>query len=340
MFDKTLIGLDIGTNSIKMAEVKVIKGQKTITTYGLARHEVNLQGYWDSAKLRTLSRIINDISKTGNFTGVRAMIGAASKDVFVTTMDFEAHWDKKTIQGEIEKQAALFLPFPPDEMRMSWSIIDDDPRIKAYTGKQRVIINALPDFVLENSRNLLEHLNLDGIGLENQSISQVRSTLGDDSGNTVLVDIGASHTTFSIIVDGILRSSYHIDTGGDKISNDIKKDLGIDFLVAENFKKDLNLVNLYILPKAIFDQLSIIKSELDSFIESNKKIAQNPNKIIFTGGSCMVAGFLDFFKNSPYPIFVSDPTRNVIIDPGHKAYIQPIVNQLSTAIGLAMREDK
>ena len=340
MFDKTLIGLDIGTNSIKMVEVKVVKSQKIITTYGVARHDTNLDGYWDSTKLRTLSRIINEIYRTGNFTGIRTMIGAISKDVFVTTMDFEAHWDKKTIQNEIEKQAPHFLPFPADEMRMSWSIIDDDPRIKAYTGKQRVIINALPDFVLENSRNLLEHVNLDGIGLENQSISQVRSTLGQDIGNTVLVDIGAMHSTFSIVVDGILRSSSHVGVGGNKITNDLKQNIGIDFLVAENFKKDLSLVNLYVLPKPIFDTLAIIKSELELFIESNKKIAQNPNKVIFTGGGSHIAGFFEFFRSFPFPVFFADPTRNALVDKDHKPYIQPIVNQLSTAIGLAMYDEE
>jgi type IV pilus assembly protein PilM len=339
MFDSTLIGLDIGSNSIKIAEVKNLKGQKTVTTYGIARHDIDLNGYWDSTKLRLLSRIINDVYRTGNFSGVRAMIGAASSDVFVTTMDFEAHWDKKMIQAEIEKQATHFLPFPPDEMRLSWSIINDDPRIKAYTGKQRVIINALPDFVIENSRNLLEHINLDGIGLENQTISQIRSTLGQDSGNTVLVDIGSKSTTFSIVVDGVLRSSTYIDVGGDKITDDLVKQLGVNFLTAENFKKDLSLVNLYVLPKPVFDKLTIIKSELELFIESNKKIAQTPNKVIFTGGGVHIGGFLEFFSNFAFPHFVADPTRNILVDTEHRAYIQPILNQLATAIGLAMRDD-
>ncbi len=338
--DKTLIGIDIGANSIKMVESQIIAGQKTITTYGVARHDLDLDGYWDSTKLRKLSRIINNILKSGNFVGIQTMIGATSRHVFVTTMDFESNWDKKTIQAEIEKQAPYFLPFPPDEMRLSWSIINDDPRIKAYTGKQRVIINALPDFVLENNRNLLEHINLDGVGLENQTISQIRADLHNDTGNTILADIGAKHTTFSIIIDGTLRSSAHLAIGGDKISADLQDDLGINFLTAENFKKDLSLVNLYTLPKPIFDSLAIIKSELELFIETNKALSQVPNKIIFTGGGVHLAGFSDFFKNFPTPVFIADPTRNIVVDDSHRAYIQPIMNQLSTAIGLAMRDNK
>ena len=337
MFDKTLIGVDIGSNCIKLAEVKTIQGQRVVATYGIARHDIDLEGYWDSSKLRSLSRIINEIYKSGSFTGIKAVIGAASRHVFVTSMDFEAHWDHKMIQAEVERQAVHFLPFPPDEMRLSWSIIKDDPRIKAYTGKQRIIINALPDFVLENSRNLLEHINLDGIGIENQTMSQIRSTLGQDAGNTILVDIGARHTTFSIVVDGTLRSSSHINIGGNRITEDLSSTLGSDFLVAENFKKDLALVNLYVLPKAVFDQLAIIKSELELFIESNKKISQTPNKVVFTGGGVHIAGFLEFFRNFPIPVFVGDPTRSILVDQSHRPYMQPIVNQLSSAIGLASK---
>jgi type IV pilus assembly protein PilM len=338
--DNTLIGIDIGSNSIKIAESQMIKGHRTITTYGVARHDLDLEGYWDSTKLRQLSKIINEIIKTGEFVGIKAMIGASSRNVFVTSMDFEASWDRKQIQGEIEKQAIHFLPFPPDEMILSWDIINDDPRIKAYTGKQRVIINALPDFVLENNRNLLEHINLDGVGLENQTISQIRSMLKADVGNTVIVDIGAKHTSFSIVVDGTLRSSNHLLIGGEKITQDLQRELGVNELVAENFKKDLSLVNLYVLPKVVFNNLSIIKSELDSFVELNKKIAQVPNKIIFTGGTTHMAGFAEFFKNNLIPIYIGEPTKYINIDEGHMAYIQPIMCQLSTAIGLAIRENK
>jgi type IV pilus assembly protein PilM len=336
--DKTLIGIDIGSNAIKMVEIEHKKDRKELVTYGVARHDIDLDGYWDATKLRQLSRIIGDIIKSGKFTGIRTMIGAMSKHVFVTTMDFEASWDKKTIQQEIEKQSKYFLPYPPDEMRLSWSVIKDDPRIISYTGKQRVIINALPDFVLENNRNLLEHINLDGVGLENQIISQSRAALSGDLGNTILMDIGADQFTLSIIVDGVLRSTNFVETGGNKITTDISDSLGVDFIIAENFKKDLGLINLMTLPKPLFDNLSIIKSELSNFIEINRKISQTPNKVVFTGGGIHLAGFTEFFKNFPIPVFMADPTKGVFIDSDYRPYITPIANQLSTAIGLASKE--
>jgi type IV pilus assembly protein PilM len=337
--DKTLIGLDIGTDSVKMVEVSHTGQAPELITYGMAKHNLTLEGYWDSTKLRQLSTIIEDIMNTGNFAGVKTVISVQSKDVYVTTMDFEASWNKKLIQEEIDKQAPYFLPYPPDEMRLSWSVIENDPRIKAYTGKQRVIINALPEFVIENSKNLLEHVNLDGVALENQTLSQIRSTLNPDAGNTLLVDIGAKQTTFSIIVDGFLRASSHIPVGGGKTSMDLSKSLGIEPNIAENFKRDLNLVNLFSIPKEMIDTYTVIKSELQTFYELNKKVAQDPQKIVITGGGILIAGFLEFLKDFPVPVYLGNCLRNIKVNPEILPYILPQSSSLSTALGLGLKND-
>ncbi len=336
--DQNLIGIDIGTNSIKIAEINNANGVKTLVTYGISRHNINLDGYWDATKIRKISKIINDILDSGGFAATRVMIGIRSEEVYVTTMDFELNVSKKEIEQEIDKQAKFFLPLPPDEMRLSWNIIEDDPRIQAYTSKQRVCINAAPEYILENNRNLLEHINLDGIGLENQTISQIRSVLGSDQGNTVLVDLGSRHTTFSFVVDGVLRSSHSISTGGDWLTREITKNLGVNYIVAENLKKDIAFVNLFSIPKPMMDYFIIVRTELDQFIASNRKISQNPAKIVVTGGGIHLTGIANYFKDYHTPLFIGNPEISLTIDLEHRDYIYPVINQLSTAVGLASKE--
>ncbi len=336
---KRVIGLDVGSDSIKMVET-VYRGEKPeITTYGVANHNLPLSGYWDSSRLRQMSTIIEDILDSGEFKAIKTVMSVQSKEVYVTTMDFEEGWSKGRIQAEIDRQAPYFLHYPPDEMRLSWSLVKNDPRIVKYTGKQRVIINALPDFVIENSKNLLEHVNLEGSALENQTISQIRSCLNPDQGNTVLMDVGGKVTTFSIVVDGILRSSSHIPIGADKITQDLAMAMGLDNASAEYFKKDLSLVNLYHLPKQLIDNFSILKSELHTFVDLNKKVSQNPHKVVVTGGGVYVAGFAEFFRDFEIPVYVANVFRSINVPPKLNPFVSPISNQLSTAIGLALRSD-
>ena len=337
--DKNIIGLDIGTESIKLVEIAHHDGQNELLTYGIAKHSIDLGGYWDSGRLKKISIIVEDILNTGDFKGVKTVMSIQSKDVFVTTMDFEEGWDKNIIQSEIDKQAPYFLPYPPDEMRLSWNLINDDERVVAYTGKQRVIINALPDFVIENSKNLLEHLNLDGAALENQTRSQIRSLIEPDVGNTIIVGIGDKFTTLSIVIEGVLRSSMHIGFGSYKITEALSNSLGIDEESANNFKKDLGLINLFQLPPQLLDSLKTLRSEITTFVDLNKKVAQPPNKIILTGGPAHTPGLYEYFRDYEVPVYVGNATRSLAIAPALLPYVSPIANQLSTAIGLALRSD-
>jgi type IV pilus assembly protein PilM len=334
--DNILIGLDIGSSAIKMTEIKHTKTGKELQTFGIAYHTLDLNGHWDAQKLRKLSIIIDDIMKSNQFNGVRTVISVMSKDVYVTTMDFEADWDKARIQNEIERQAPYFLPYPPDEMRLSWKPIPKEQDIIGYLNKQRVSIKALPDFVVDNSKNLLEHINLDGIVLENQTEAQIRSLLTPDNGNTILVDIGHTQITFNIVIDTILRSSSHIPIGTGQITKELSANLGIDSQSAEYFKRDLHIINLRQFPKPILDFYKILQTELMSFVDLNKKIGQTPNKIVLTGGGVATAGFYEFFQNNEIPIYFGNSLRNINVNEVFKPIITPINNQFSTAIGLAM----
>ena len=332
-----VIGLDIGTNFIKMVEVAHVGNNFELVTYGVATHSLNLEGYWDKEILRQLSIIIQDIMQSGQFSGYKTVMSVQSKEVFVSTMDFEVSWDDQRIEEEINDQAKYFLPYPPDEMRLSWSLIASDPQIQQYTGKKRVIINALPEFVITNSKNLFEHVNLDGVVLENQTISQIRSVLRNDRGNTILVDFGGMYTTFSIVVDGVLRSTTHFSIGSEKITQDLADAIGLDKEIAAYFKHDIGLVNLYELPKQIKENYDVIKTELNTFIDLNKRAFQAPHKIVFTGGGVYTPGFIEYFKDLPVPTFLGNCTRHLYIPQHLLPHIMPLSNQLSTAIGLASR---
>ena len=340
--DTTLIGLEISTTGIKLVEIKHSKSDQSaqILTFGTATHTIDLEGYWNATKLRQLSIIIEEILKKNHFTGLKTIMGIMSRHVYVTSMDFEATASKAKIQSEIDRQAPYFLPYPPDETHLSWKEAKINPTIVEYTNKKRINITALPDFVIENSKNLLEQINLDGISLENQTVSQLRSLLMGDVGNTILVDIGANQTTLSIVVDGSLRSTSQIPFGSHQITKDLASSLGLSDITAESFKQDLHLVNLFQLPKPILDFYKVLRTELSTFVELNRKIGQSPDKVILTGGGVSTAGLVEYFKDNPLPnslpIYLGNPLRNTKVNRELMPLLSPIANQLSTAIGLAL----
>ena len=330
-----VIGLDIGTHSIKMVEIDHRKNELFLSTYAIAPHSVSLDGYWDASTLRTIARLIENMMHKSNFVGAKTVMSVRSKDVYVTTMEFDAELDEKTIRTTINQQAPFFLPLPPEQMRLSYDLL----KAPTVSGKRRVVINATPDYIVENSRNLLEHLNLDGEAIENQTLSQIRACLPKSNTTSILVDMGGHHTVFSIIVNSSLRSSTYIPSGTQDIATTISQLLGANLETGESFMKDLNLVDLEHLPKPFLDYLTVLKSELEIFVGLNQQIGQNPTEIICTGGGAHTPGLMNFFKGFSIPIRIAHPLENILLEQNLISYITPVSNQLSTAIGLAKRVD-
>jgi type IV pilus assembly protein PilM len=341
--EKRVLGLDIGSSNLKMVEIKhnsATANSMELVTYGVYKHDLNLDGFWDNEKIDKFAKTIELIRKNANFKTMKTVVALPAKHVFVTTMDFEASWSKKMIQDEINRQARYFLPYPPDEMKVSWNLTATNETLVNITGKQRVIINALPNFVVTNITNLLNRCNLEGVAFENQTLSLARAVLKDDKKNTILVDIGSVSTTYSIIVDGTLRNSYTSSFGVRKLDEILSSSLGISVNQAESFKKDLGLVNLFELPNEVINHINLIKGELASFYQQNVKIAQNPEQVIVTGGGVLTPGIISSLgKNCiPIPIYEGKVKFDLQLTGQKKLSFAPLLTQFSTAIGLALRE--
>lgn len=329
----SIIGLDIGAESVKLVELNHKKDGIYLSTYGSSSHDSTVSGYWDTKTISSLSNIIEKILDRGRFESVKAIASVTSKDVYVTILEFEKSTGKKYIQNQINNQSKYFLPYPPNEMRLSWSLLKNNPQVD----KQRVLVNALPDFVISNVKNILEYVNLDGLSLENQTLSQIRCLLQGDSGVTILVDIGGSYTSFSLIEEGILKSSSYVEHGVDRITKDLSEYLDISYEAADEFKKDLSMVNLYQIPNIINENLQIIKSELEIFTNLSIKSGHKVSKIVLTGGGVYTAGLVKFLNQLHPDVVIGNPTKYIQFDKNIKPYISPFIHQYTTAIGLAMK---
>jgi type IV pilus assembly protein PilM len=337
--DKKILGLDIGSNCLKIVEVKHANNRKELVTFALAEHDIDLDGYWDGTKILELVKIINEVRTKAGISSLKTVVALQAKHVFVTSMDFELGWNKKMIQEEINRQSKFFLPYPPDEMRLSWNVIPTNQRVTSLTGKQRVVINALPNFVIENITNLLNKCNLEGVALENQTVSLTRAFLKNDRKSSIIVDLGNETTTYSIIIDGVLRNSFTSTIGLVRLDEALQNSLGVTRKNAENFKKDLGLVNLFDLPKEFSNHILLIKSELKNFYDQNLKIAQTPEQVILTGGGVLTAGLLQSLVEFPIPVKIGDVNKEIYIDELKLKSISPLISSLSSAIGLAIRDD-
>ena len=185
---------------------------------------------------------------------------------------------------------------------------------------------------LDNIYSLLRHAYISPIAFYDPQFLQ-NAAFRKPKQNTMFIDFGAEFTSASIWTDRGPVWHIKIPVGGTKITNDISKNLHIDFDEAERIKravadlipKEMDRftpadtaysfsrgdVNDIVLP-IIVDVIRQIRNEGNSAL-----VKYNPTRIIVTGGGSEIGGIRDFVENT-----FAIPTENMNEDATIRALSQ------------------
>jgi cell division protein FtsA len=170
----------------------------------------------------------------------------------------------------------------------------------------------------KNIENCLKRCQLSVYNYIAESYSSALSSLSDNELNlgTVVIDIGGSDTSFSIIFDNKLVYTDNFPVGGIHITRDIAMILNIDFKTAETIKnlnnslvmgsvEEREIINLKADDFDILDVSNITKKDLKEIIQSRleeilesvkTKLEQQGyssfvvNNLVLTGGVANIIG--------------------------------------------------
>ena len=181
------------------------------------------------------------------------------------------------------------------------------------------------------------------LSLETENFALIRSLVGNDKSVIMLVDLGATTSSLSVVERGLPVLNRSLEMGGTMITRAISNSLNVNFDRAEQFKQDLSLGSETadnILPqtveKSFLPILNEIKYTLNVYQEQNKRRVE---KIILTGGSALLgnlAGYLSKLLN--INTYIGDPWARVIFPTELKPILDRLGSRFAVAIGLAMRD--
>ena len=175
--------------------------------------------------------------------------------------------------------------------------------------------------------------------IEVENFAAVRSLIGNDQGNFVVVDLGAIICNIILVEKGIIKSSRNIDVGGKDVTRIISNSLQIDEQKAEKMKvsgEDFFNSDLGI----NFSFLEVVVGEIRKVLYNYYKTEDigHLNGIILSGGTAGLKGIENYFSNAlKIKTFIGNPLSR--IEYNHK--LDPILSKdktkFSVAIGLALR---
>lgn len=351
--DPRIIGIDIGSSSIKLVQLKKEKERGVLETYGeitTGPYEKKEVGQVAILNEDQSAEAIKDLLKESGVKTSKAIFSIPLKSSFITTMEFPMISEQE-LKEAVAFEARRYIPLPLSEVDIDWWPLPKALEIKKETEQEsifekkdkiKVLLVAIHKEIIEKYRNIASKTGLKIKGFEIEVFSLARSAVIQELSPILLIDLGASSTKVAIADYGIIRLTHQFQKGSMNITASLAGSLNIEFSRAEKLKKEIGLSQK---PE---DQeiVSVIKPLLERIFSEIKRIMINYNSrekrsinhVILSGGGSALKGITDFaINNLGIEVKSVNPFRKV----AYPLFLDPVLEKigpsLAISVGLALR---
>ncbi len=335
---KSVIGLDIGSRTIKAVELTREGGGFVMTGYG--QTEVLAEEQRPDAILEVL--------RDHPFHTKRVVTAVYGKSVIVRYLSM-ARMPEEDLRNAIRYEADKYIPFDVDDVVMDCQAVNDDAEQEATDQEMRVLLVAVKRSLIDDHVSLLN-----GIGLQPTIIDVDSFAVGnafelargatfneeDRQRSIALLEIGANKTNINIFHCGTSYFTREIYLAGDDFTHAIAKRLGVELEEAEQRKRD-STESSEELMEAIMPSLDDLANEiLLSFDYFENQFDREVEEVYLSGGGARLSGVEQALERAlSRPTRLWDPTESIEIHEGavDVDMVQENTSQLAVAIGLAAR---
>ncbi len=342
----SVIGVDIGSSSLKVVQLRREGGVAVLETYGelalgpYAGVEVGQATNLPAAKI---AENLKDLLRESNVTTKDAGISIPFSRTLLTLVELPRRENPDEQKTVIELEARKYIPVPVSEVQLDWFIIPDPiPEGQEVPQKVQVLLVAVHNDALALLEGVVRRNELSATFYEIEIFSTIRSVVDEPVKPVMVLDIGASATKVYVVEHGVVALSHNIPQGGQDITRTIATAHGLTVENAESLKKKHGFSNgesgyerksIELVFSRIFDEVRRALLQFEN--EKDKKIAE----IILTGGGGVTKELHEYAKT-----FFSVDVR--IADPFGKtqapAFMQPVLEEIgpefAVAVGLALRK--
>lgn len=347
------LGIDIGTSTIKIVEVKMSSSKPTLSNYAWMKvgnpGDIKFSSF-DS----TLPLYLKKVIKEGGFKSQKAYVSIPAFGGLITLIEFP-EMTREDLDQAIRFEAHKYIPTSLEDVVLSWDIVNKKAgshllkkpgeEAKAKDGatgaedKIQVLLVAAPKNKVAKYEQLIKGSGLELKSIEVESFALLRSLVGNDQGNFIVVDIGARVCNIILIEKGVIKVNRNIDAGGRDITKAIARSMNIDEERAERMKisgKDFLTKESNINFPSLDLIISEVRRVLGAFYKNDG--GSKVDGIILSGGTAGLVGIDKYFSDAlDARAIIGNPLRRIEYDIVLESKLNEIKSQLSVSIGLALK---
>jgi type IV pilus assembly protein PilM len=341
---KNLVGLDIGSSSIKAVELQRKGNSYQLVNLGFENLQADTVVDGQIMELNNVSDVITNIFTEHQIRTSRVAAGVSGHSVIVKNIVLP-QMNEDELRESFSWHAEEHIPFDISDVNLDYHVTSsssDALNVLMAACKSDKIANVKQAIQLAGKHPVV--IDVDTFALQNCYELNYQPKTGEV---VALLNIGAS--TMNINILNGTRSVFARDAsvGGSQYTSLLQKELGLTFEQAEAVKRGYPLPQgieprpIQPIIETVSDILALeIRKTMDFYRATAEEGEEAIQKILVAGGSSKLPGLPDYLsKRFEIPFEPFDPFRQIEVD-GRKFdpdYMKEIVPDMAIAVGLALR---
>lgn len=345
---ETAVGLDISTNSIKVAEVEIDRGEAVLNNLGIIHLPEGVVADGEVEDAVTLSNLLKELWSRTGIKSRRVILGIANQKVIVRPIELP-YMEKEELDTALRFQVQEFIPIPTEDAILDFEIIEEFMTAEEERMLTVLLVAAHRDMI-QSFVDVLQGAGLTPVAVDLKAFALARSLVehvpalveeaGEEPG-ICLVNVGAGITNIVILKDRIPRFARFLLRGGNDFSAVIADRMDLDMGEAEEIRtgKQVHEEALKVLQQEIFNFVGEVRRSIDYYVAQTQE--RNLGRVILSGsGSRTVNLAQELNRGLRLPVEPGRPFQNLRLGnlPFTAEELVDIEPSVAVCVGLALRE--
>jgi type IV pilus assembly protein PilM len=350
---KLALGLDIGSNSVKLIQLKEQRrrGQVGFALQNFGMKQLPPEAIVDGALMNSTAIVqaIQELLAELKIKQKEVAIGVSGHSVIIKKISMP-RMSQEELEESIQWEAEQYIPFDVKDVNIDTQILNADAN--DATGQMDVLLVAAKKDMINDYTTVVSESGLMPVVVDVDAFA-VQNMFGanydvPEKETLVLINAGAAVVNINIISNGVTVFTRDMTIGGNQFTEEIQKQLNISYEEAEALKigggrHDADAVVPQEVERVMGSVAEQVAGEIQRSLDFYAGTAAEANfsKVFISGGTAKIpALFKTIEQRVGVPVEIMNPFKSIEIDnrkfdPG---FIMDVAPMAAVAVGLALRK--
>ncbi|MBM4346944.1 MAG: type IV pilus assembly protein PilM [Deltaproteobacteria bacterium] len=342
---KGIIGLDIGSSSIKLVELGETKSGYKLLNLGIA--PLPPEAIVDGALMDSVT-IIDTIRELVSNTKVKTkdvITSVSGHSVIVKKISLPL-MSESELEESIQWEAERYIPFDINDVNIDFQIFgssSENPEVMdvVLVAAKKDIINDYVSVIIESGLNPVI-IDVDAFAIENMLAVNYEIEKNEA---VAMANVGASIANINILKNNMTAFTRDIFKGGNQVTEEIQRQLHIDYEEAEKIKvgSKIDAASQSVIQDVLKSASESLANEIGNSIEffQSTTTYEKISKLYLSGGGSKIKEFdIVLQQQIVIPVEIVNPFKKIEYSDKNfdLEYLREIGPMMAVGVGLATRK--